>query len=34
LANTGASDFKALLAVGLVGMGILLIAYVRRPEKS
>jgi hypothetical protein len=34
LANTGASDFKALLAVGLVGMGILLIAYVRRPVKS
>jgi hypothetical protein len=34
LANTGASDFKALLAVGLVGIGILLIAYVRRPVKS
>lgn len=34
LANTGTSDFKALLAVGLVGMGVLLIAYVRRPEKS
>lgn len=34
LANTGASELRALFAVSLVGIGILLIAFVRRPVKS
>jgi len=34
LAHTGASEFRALFAIGLVGIGILMIAYVRRPLKG
>ena len=34
LAKTGASEFRALFAMGLVGLGILMIAYVRRPLKG
>ena len=34
LANTGASEFKGLLALGLAGIGVLMISYARRTAKG